>query len=162
MYGSGGHSKCNCIQDWAKFNKSLAWQILLIFNTDIQLHYIIITFVFMAQQCQEIISVNIHRSRIWGIAIVLISYTIDGVDGIIQDSKWEHVALCQNSSVNWWIGYVSYIFDASNELNPYCAKIIFGYRKDVFIFLFHLNIPGSANRRDQIWCQKLLLSLKQQ
>ena len=32
---SGGHTKPNCLQDWANFHRSWAWQIALIFNTAI-------------------------------------------------------------------------------------------------------------------------------
>ena len=35
FYGSGRHSKCNCLQDWANFHRSQAWQIVPILNTDI-------------------------------------------------------------------------------------------------------------------------------
>ena len=34
FHGSGSHSKCNSLQDWANFHRSLAWQIALIFNTE--------------------------------------------------------------------------------------------------------------------------------
>ena len=33
FYGSGGQSKPNCLQDWANFHRSQAWQIVLIINT---------------------------------------------------------------------------------------------------------------------------------
>ena len=33
FHGSGGNSKQNCLQDWANFHRSQAWQIILIFNT---------------------------------------------------------------------------------------------------------------------------------
>ena len=33
FHGSGGQSKQNCLQDWANFHRSRAWQIVLIFNT---------------------------------------------------------------------------------------------------------------------------------
>ena len=33
FHGSGGHSKCNCLQDQANFHRSWAWQIVHIFNT---------------------------------------------------------------------------------------------------------------------------------
>ena len=33
--GSGGYSKCNCLQDQANFHRSWAWQIVLIFYTEI-------------------------------------------------------------------------------------------------------------------------------
>ena len=33
IHGSGGHTKCNCLQDWVNFHRSRAWQIVLIFNT---------------------------------------------------------------------------------------------------------------------------------
>ena len=32
FHGTGGHSKCNCLQYWVRFR---AWQIVLIFNTAI-------------------------------------------------------------------------------------------------------------------------------
>ena len=33
IHGSGGHNKCNCLQDRANFHRSWAWQIVLIFKT---------------------------------------------------------------------------------------------------------------------------------
>ena len=32
---SGGQTQCNSLLDWANFYRSLAWQIFLIFNTEI-------------------------------------------------------------------------------------------------------------------------------
>ena len=34
-HGSGGQSKCNCLQDRANFHRSRAWQNFLIFNTEV-------------------------------------------------------------------------------------------------------------------------------
>ena len=35
LNGSGGQSKLNCLQNWANFHRSRAWQILLIFNVEL-------------------------------------------------------------------------------------------------------------------------------
>ena len=34
LHGSGRHSECKCLQDWANFYRSLSWQIVLIFSCD--------------------------------------------------------------------------------------------------------------------------------
>ena len=41
FHGSGRHSKCNCLQDWADFHRSHAWQIVLIFSTALMLYCIV-------------------------------------------------------------------------------------------------------------------------
>ena len=38
FHRSVGHSKHNYLQDQAKFHRSRAWQIVLIFNTEMQLY----------------------------------------------------------------------------------------------------------------------------
>ena len=41
FYGSVGHIKRSCQQDWANFHRSRAWQIILIFNTVYMCMYIV-------------------------------------------------------------------------------------------------------------------------
>ena len=50
FHGSGRHSKHSCLQEWANFHRSWAWQIVLIFSTALAHRCLPLDFFFYAFQ----------------------------------------------------------------------------------------------------------------
>ena len=89
FHRSGGHSKCNCLQDPANFHRSQAWKIVLIFSTGKGS-------IVLALLWQGAMQQNISHS-----AAILLSMLISVASDLFNDILWMDNELSARLSCGW-------------------------------------------------------------